>query len=388
MWSVWRAWCVLALLGGVLAQRIDQDAVLSPRPRARDRDITKPDEPTCDQLKAMWSTYRDPLMYNEWPVYTAMPRAAPRFRYQYQAMPREAYGRVVTKAPPNVVRTPDYDEMFGMLNVPHSSGKILRYPGPSRPRGQPSFMVPPQRDRMWSVWRAWCVLALLGGVLAQRIDQDAVLSPRPRARDRDITKPDEPTCDQLKAMWRFSKRQARAPEIMNEVSTYRDPLMYNEWPVYTAMPRAAPRFRYQYQAMPREAYGRVVTKAPPNVVRTPDYDEMFGMLNVPHSSGKILRYPGPSRPRGQPSFMVPPQRDRNDDYVYGSYGENEPRGLQPLQDYTPDENGGRHSKKPPMGSRQVSQFSRYSDVMLPPVRRTFYHPYFDYPTPEFIPYVY
>ncbi|KPJ02309.1 PREDICTED: uncharacterized protein LOC106123107 [Papilio xuthus] len=277
---------------------------------------------------------------------------------------------------------------------------------------------------MWSVWRAWCVLALLGGVLSQRIDQDAVLSPRPRARDRDITKPDEPTCDQLKAMWRFSKRQARAPEIMNEVSTYRDPLMYNEWPVYTAMPRAAPRFRYQYQAMPREAYGRVVTKAPPNVVRTPDYDEMFGMLNVPHSSGKILRYPGPSRPRGQPSFMVPPQRDRfealkklirqehvrelqrkyeteqkqeikdltsgrgNDDYVYGSYGETEPRGLQPLQDYTPDENGGRHSKKPPMGSRQVSQFSRYSDVMLPPVRRTFYHPYFDYPTPEFIPYVY
>ena len=40
---------------------------------------------------------------------------------------------------------------------------------------------------------------------------------------------------------RFSKRQARAPEIMNEVSTYRDPLMYNEWPVYTAIPRAAPR---------------------------------------------------------------------------------------------------------------------------------------------------
>ncbi|CAH2215527.1 jg22391 [Pararge aegeria aegeria] len=60
---------------------------------------------------------------------------------------------------------------------------------------------------------------------------------------------------------------------MNEVTSYRDPLMYNEWPVYTAMPRAAPRFRYQYPSIPREAYGRVITKAPPNVVRTPDYGE-------------------------------------------------------------------------------------------------------------------
>ncbi|XP_068624791.1 uncharacterized protein [Battus philenor] len=279
---------------------------------------------------------------------------------------------------------------------------------------------------MWAIWRAWCVVALVTTVLGQRIDQDVMLSSRPaRVRDREITKTDEPTCDQLKAMWRFSKRQARAPEIMNEVSTYRDPLMYNEWPVYTTMPRAAPRFRYQYPAITREAYGRVVTKAPPNVVRTPDYDEMFGMLNVPHTSGKILRYPGPSRPRGQPTFMVPPQRDRfealkklirqehvrelqrkyetehkqelkdltsgrgGDDYAYGGYGESEPRGLQQIQaEYPTDDPSARHSKKPPIGSRQVSQFSRYSDVMLPPVRRTFYHPYFDYPTPEYVPYIY
>ncbi|KAI8425641.1 hypothetical protein MSG28_011455 [Choristoneura fumiferana] len=158
-------------------------------------------------------------------------------------------------------------------------------------------------------WRAWVALLCAYAVLAQRIDQGPLLAPRPaRVRDRDLPKTDEPTCDQLKAMWRFSKRQARAPEIMNEVSSYRDPLMYNEWPVYTALPRAAPRFRYQFPTVPREAYGRVVTKAPPNVVRTPDYDEMFGMLNVPHTSGKILRYPGPSRPRA--NFMVPPQRDR------------------------------------------------------------------------------
>ncbi|XP_072945963.1 uncharacterized protein [Epargyreus clarus] len=275
---------------------------------------------------------------------------------------------------------------------------------------------------MWSSWRTWCVLlCVCACAAAQRIDQEAMLPGRsPRVRDRE-TKSDEPTCDQLKAMWRFSKRQARAPEIMNEVNSYRDPLMYNEWPVYTAIPRAAPRFRYQYPTIPREAYGRVVTKAPPNVIRTPDYGEMFGMLNVPHPSGKILRYSGPSRPRG-PTFMVPPQRDRfealkklirqehvrelqrkyeteqkqelkeiaagrgGDDYMYGSYGEQEPRGLQPLQmEYPADEPATRHSKKPPSASRQ---FSRYSDVMLPPARRTIYHPYFDYVAPEYLPVAY
>ncbi|CAB3233228.1 unnamed protein product [Arctia plantaginis] len=278
---------------------------------------------------------------------------------------------------------------------------------------------------MWSlfrVWSVWSVCCCACAVLAQRLDQEAMLSPRTsRVRDRELAKADEPTCDQLKAMWRFSKRQARAPEIMNEVSSYRDPLMYNEWPVYTAIPRAAPRFRYQYPSMSREAYGRVVTKAPPNVVRTPDYDEMFGMVPVPSSSGKVLRYSGPSRTRT--TFVVPPQRDRfealkklirqehvrelqrkyeaeqkqelkdltsgrNDDYVYGTYGEQEPRGMQPLQmEYPADEPTARHSKKPPGGgSRQISQFSRYSDAMLPPVRRGIYHPYLEYAAPDFLPY--
>ncbi|XP_050678426.1 uncharacterized protein LOC126974787 [Leptidea sinapis] len=277
---------------------------------------------------------------------------------------------------------------------------------------------------MWSSWPAWLVATCICAITsAQRVDQEGVLTPRQsRLRDRE-SKPDEPTCDQLKAMWRFSKRQARAPEIMNEVNTYRDPLLYNEWPVYTAMPRAAPRFRYQYPSAPREAYGRVITKAPPNVVRTPDYGEMFGMLNVPHTSGKILRYSGPSRPRGPSTFMVPPQRDRfealkklirqehlrelqrkyeteqkhelkeiaagrGDDFAYGTYGEQEPRGMQPIE-YPADDPTTRHAnKKPPTGSRQISQFNRYSDVMLPPVRRNFYHPYMEYTLPEYVPYIY
>ncbi|RVE53482.1 hypothetical protein evm_001852 [Chilo suppressalis] len=78
---------------------------------------------------------------------------------------------------------------------------------------------------------------------------------------------------------------------------------------------------------------------------------------------------------------------RGEDYAYGNFGEQEPRGLQPLQmEYPSDEPSARHNKKPPSGSRQVSQFSRYSDVMLPPVRRTFYHPYYDYVAPEFLQY--
>ncbi|XP_032579772.1 uncharacterized protein LOC6620116 isoform X3 [Drosophila sechellia] len=39
----------------------------------------------------------------------------------------------------------------------------------------------------------------------------------------------EPTCEQLRAMWIFSKRQSRAAEITNEIPTYRDPFTYNVW---------------------------------------------------------------------------------------------------------------------------------------------------------------
>lgn len=42
----------------------------------------------------------------------------------------------------------------------------------------------------------------------------------------------EPSCEQLKAMWRFSKRQSRAAEITNEIPTYRDPFSYNVWESY------------------------------------------------------------------------------------------------------------------------------------------------------------
>lgn len=42
----------------------------------------------------------------------------------------------------------------------------------------------------------------------------------------------EPTCEELRAMWRYSKRQSRAAESSNELPVYRDPFSYNVWEAY------------------------------------------------------------------------------------------------------------------------------------------------------------
>lgn len=39
----------------------------------------------------------------------------------------------------------------------------------------------------------------------------------------------EPTCEELRIMWRYSKRQHRAIEITNQVPMFRDPFLYNVW---------------------------------------------------------------------------------------------------------------------------------------------------------------
>lgn len=50
----------------------------------------------------------------------------------------------------------------------------------------------------------------------------------------------EPTCEELRAMWQFSKRQSRASEITNEIPTYHDPFTYNVWdpPFYPSTTRS------------------------------------------------------------------------------------------------------------------------------------------------------
>ncbi len=42
----------------------------------------------------------------------------------------------------------------------------------------------------------------------------------------------EPSCEELRAMWQFSKRQSRASEITNEIPTYHDPFRMNVWDPY------------------------------------------------------------------------------------------------------------------------------------------------------------
>ncbi|XP_053968081.1 uncharacterized protein LOC128869538 [Anastrepha ludens] len=48
----------------------------------------------------------------------------------------------------------------------------------------------------------------------------------------------EPSCEQLRAMWIFSKRQSRAAEITNEIPTYRDPFVFNVWEPYYSTVRS------------------------------------------------------------------------------------------------------------------------------------------------------
>ncbi|KAL1492598.1 hypothetical protein ABEB36_010837 [Hypothenemus hampei] len=48
----------------------------------------------------------------------------------------------------------------------------------------------------------------------------------------------EPTCEELKAMWRFSKRQSRAAELTNELPMYPDPFAENIWQPFYATSRS------------------------------------------------------------------------------------------------------------------------------------------------------
>ncbi|KAL3290296.1 hypothetical protein HHI36_023640 [Cryptolaemus montrouzieri] len=48
----------------------------------------------------------------------------------------------------------------------------------------------------------------------------------------------EPSCEELKAMWRLSKRQSRASELTNEIPTFQDPFANNIWQPYYATSRS------------------------------------------------------------------------------------------------------------------------------------------------------
>ncbi|KAM8702852.1 hypothetical protein ACLKA7_005188 [Drosophila subpalustris] len=73
----------------------------------------------------------------------------------------------------------------------------------------------------------------------------------------------EPSCEELRAMWIFSKRQSRAAEITNEIPTYRDPFTYNVWePLYPSS-RMLGSMRMGARERARSpVFGRVVSREP------------------------------------------------------------------------------------------------------------------------------
>lgn len=144
-------------------------------------------------------------------------------------------------------------------------------------------------------------------------------------KDSNWLKGYEPSCDELRAMWRFSKRQSRASEITNEIPTFRgDPFALNVWqPSKPMMSKQAVGLmkgrnpgRYMYDRsgkMMRNSarngigfpqlfgalgpvYGRVVHKEPELME--------FGYQVQPQSQRPRSRFPGPSPGNAQPANAV------------------------------------------------------------------------------------
>lgn len=145
-------------------------------------------------------------------------------------------------------------------------------------------------------------------------------------KDSNWLKGYEPSCDELRAMWRFSKRQSRASEITNEIPTFRgDPFAMNVWqPSKPMMSKQAPglmksrnpaRFMYdrsgklmrnsarngigfpQFFPGLGPVYGRVLNK-PPELME-------YGYQVEPQSQRKVqYRFPGPSPGNSPPANAV------------------------------------------------------------------------------------
>ncbi|XP_050314449.1 uncharacterized protein LOC126748940 [Anthonomus grandis grandis] len=100
----------------------------------------------------------------------------------------------------------------------------------------------------------------------------------------------EPTCEELKAMWRFSKRQSRAAELTNELPMYPDPFAENIWTPFFAASRSIAGRRFPI-AFGKVAYG-------PNALRS-------GKINPEHLMS-YLHYEAQLAPRRRPgSFRLP-----------------------------------------------------------------------------------
>ena len=85
---------------------------------------------------------------------------------------------------------------------------------------------------------------------AQRYEDDDPLSLSPEAaifseiayKDKRANKA-EPTCEELRDMWIYSKRQSRAAETTNDLPMYRDPFSHNIWETYQVRSPASLGYR-------------------------------------------------------------------------------------------------------------------------------------------------
>ncbi|KAK9300386.1 hypothetical protein QLX08_006922 [Tetragonisca angustula] len=79
----------------------------------------------------------------------------------------------------------------------------------------------------------------------------------------------EPTCEELRAMWRNTKRQSRAAKTTTEYSFYPDPFSIKVWKSYSERSKPPLNYLGRYTGRPRNRaggsapiYGRMVHKAP------------------------------------------------------------------------------------------------------------------------------
>ncbi|XP_064537579.1 tetratricopeptide repeat protein 39B isoform X3 [Drosophila montana] len=117
----------------------------------------------------------------------------------------------------------------------------------------------------------------------------------------------EPSCEQLRAMWIFSKRQSRGAEITNEIPTYRDPFTYNVWEPLYSNSRLLGSLRMGARERARSpVFGRVVSREPiiPQRVNFEQrqrhldgsQSRLYGAEVRPISAGSVPA-PAPSSPR-------------------------------------------------------------------------------------------
>jgi len=94
----------------------------------------------------------------------------------------------------------------------------------------------------------------------------------------------EPSCEDLRVMWRFSRRQNRLAEMTNELPTHRDPFAYNVWEVLPRT-RLLGTLRSGGRSWNRPVYGRIVQNAPKNHPR-------IANIETTQAYEDVLRYLG------------------------------------------------------------------------------------------------